>query len=1133
MRKRLQLTVILFSLCILRNYAQKNDETIKNIIPPSPNAFEMVKYGNMPLNEYQGMAQINIPIAEIKEKSINTSLELNYSKVGVKVDDLPNNAGMNWLLQMGGVITRTVYDRPDEDQMVERLIFDNYSEVNNLANAQDGTNEGLLLNAYHMYAKYDNEIDIFEFSVNGLSGKFYLDKNLKPVLLTKNNPVKIETVGVFNSTHQLIITAIDGTKYYFGGDNAIENTFRREILYYSDNITSFYLTKIQGIDGSIINFNYEHLGPRAYVTARNESMPVLETIQECVFGEPSASFNLYHTYQNDILRVKNAVSLTSISGTEKRIDLHYDHIADANADRITSIDIIDKRTNKKIQQVDFEYQNHFMNSRLERYFLKNIKKYNYDNNNIKVLEGEHSFDYDDPLGLPGRDSYSVDAFGYFNDKNNSTFLPNLNLLHNTDISSYPTYRYADRRSVFEKAKKGTLTSITYPTKGSTHFEYEGLDHKEQITEEEYNRVYSNNYSAETEKVIIVNGVDILDDKLKGRFFIAQDEITSNTPSVQLLKVSLAILNFDTNQLLENKEITLSRAQLSDIEAGYREKFEDFIFQTDKNVKYKLILSLVPRDNINYSGSISVSYTKEHIDKGNLGLRLKRMYDKDAGNNTAQNIKRLYYSLHKDINSETVALINYPNGYLSNKYDVAWCFIQDDPYHEHPLPTGVYVFEQAILSSVPKGAMSYSNYTRPFLFPNVTISYGGDNFEKGGEEKTFVIDQKDNTYILRAATGPLHSSLFYGHDLSSIVNDAITDFERPFQIDGFNGKPLEAKQFSRKDNRLLLQSKTNFSYETYPQETVYDLMVRPVYTLLSNPGYQPNSITTNLVIAHTPLRSYNVSLLNKIEKVYYDEVPLDVEDDSSYKKLETRTEYYYNNPSHNQLTDQKTTFPDGSSQLTNYKYAHEKPNQKLIEANMIGIPLITETTKTADNVTKTISKTETIYPTSLPDAQTGNLLLPKSAYSLDVLTGGISTDVTYNQYDSSGNLLQYTTKSGIPTAIVWGYNNTQPIAKIEGATYSQVSSLAGTIVTASDTDASAGINNDETSLIDLMKAFREGLPNYNVTTYTYDPLVGVRSITPPNGIKQVYIYDTANRLKEVRENSQSGNLLKEYQYNYKN
>ncbi|WP_374464396.1 hypothetical protein [Chryseobacterium sp.] len=59
-----------------------------------------------------------------------------------------------------------------------------------------------------------------------------------------------------------------------------------------------------------------------------------------------------------------------------------------------------------------------------------------------------------------------------------------------------------------------------------------------------------------------------------------------------------------------------------------------------------------------------------------------------------------------------------------------------------------------------------------------------------------------------------------------------------------------------------------------------------------------------------------------------------------------------------------------------------------------------------------------------------------------------------------------------------------------------------------------------------------MPNYQITTYTYDPLIGVRSITPPSGIREVYIYDSANRLKEIRENNQTGNLLKEFKYNYK-
>jgi len=61
----------------------------------------------------------------------------------------------------------------------------------------------------------------------------------------------------------------------------------------------------------------------------------------------------------------------------------------------------------------------------------------------------------------------------------------------------------------------------------------------------------------------------------------------------------------------------------------------------------------------------------------------------------------------------------------------------------------------------------------------------------------------------------------------------------------------------------------------------------------------------------------------------------------------------------------------------------------------------------------------------------------------------------------------------------------------------------------------------------------------ISTYTYDPLIGVTSITSPSGIKEVYGYDSANRLIEIKqqEKDTSGNLIlktiKEFNYNYKN
>jgi hypothetical protein len=201
--------------------------------------------------------------------------------------------------------------------------------------------------------------------------------------------------------------------------------------------------------------------------------------------------------------------------------------------------------------------------------------------------------------------------------------------------------------------------------------------------------------------------------------------------------------------------------------------------------------------------------------------------------------------------------------------------------------------------------------------------------------------------------------------------------------------------------------------------------------------------------------------------------------------------------------------------------------------MTGIPVITEMKEN----NKIIGKTETIYPTSIPTPQAGNLMLPLSQKTFDLQTiTNIATEVTYDKYDSKGNLQQYTTKDGISTTIIWGYNKTQPIAKIVGAKLSDIQqSIIDSIVTASDTDAQAAPNNDETSFLSVLNSFKthSALSNYQISTYTYDPLIGVRSITPPSGIREVYIYDTANRLKEIREDNQTGKLLKEFKYNYKN
>lgn len=142
---------------------------------------------------------------------------------------------------------------------------------------------------------------------------------------------------------------------------------------------------------------------------------------------------------------------------------------------------------------------------------------------------------------------------------------------------------------------------------------------------------------------------------------------------------------------------------------------------------------------------------------------------------------------------------------------------------------------------------------------------------------------------------------------------------------------------------------------------------------------------------------------------------------------------------------------------------------------------------------------------------------------------------YEIYDNKGNLIQYSTNNNIPITNIYGYGQTLPIAKIEGATYSEVLSALG-VQNYTDSQIYIKSNLDvdqvtENSLIEELDNFRKSplLSNYQTTTYTHNPLIGVTSTTTPSGMREIYRYDTFNRLEKI-ENI-NGEILKKFNYNY--
>ncbi|MBW8524868.1 hypothetical protein K0U91_09040 [Chryseobacterium chendengshani] len=1054
---------------------------------------------------------VNIPLFSLKNGNIPLDLELKYTKAGVKVNEIPNSTGINWILNTGGIITRTINDIADE-KVVHNLF--NLLPYITLSNPQTW---GAYVLQYN-----DHEVDIFNFTIGHYSGSFYLDGNFQPVILTKDNNCKVEVIGSFSQNYEFKITTNEGIIYHFGSTGFTEKTLNKDDPS-TAGVTSFYLKDITstGTD-QIVNFEYETGTTRQIVTGiqQNYNSDIVIISEPACGGHPLPVGGIQQN--NSLLKISDPKRIKSIISEDKIISFEYsnDHIL---YNKLSNINI--NVNNNLLKKYTFNYIDNLNNNVLQRYFLTQVKFYESHLNTL-TLKQEYTLEYDQPLEMPARLSKSIDYLGYYNDQSNSinTLIPNINLFEGTSNPAYNNF--ADRRPVFELAKYGTLKSITYPTKGKTIFEYEPIS--EAPKDEEFHLNIGNQLMGDPISYVDIDNKELF----PYEFFngIAQISLhlrsndVSTSPPLKAM-AELEILN-DLNQVIYYKSLGVSK-----ITPGYSTKAEDE-FTLDRTKKYKFRYKIKNNVCSNCEGHVTIKYKKLDIQNG-PGIRLKKQYD--ISENNVVNIKRMYYTNFLDIpnikKNNTILIPNFKTHFLlqtrlPNAQTSSGCY--DHPTDSYPGSSTVVENLKSTpnVSSLgynyPSGNLTepnYFNFNDP-MYSDITISFGGDQFEKGGEEKRYYVKPRNEDFTL-------FSPDFYqlgADDRQILGNDGILSlltqsvgkkFYRLFSFPNVDGKLLSDKLFKIHNNNIVYNKIIENTYSFNEDRKVYNILGTDIYP---SPFGDPFEIK-NKFITYYPT-SIDEALLSETTITDFPN-----SNDPNIKII-TNIKNEYLNPQ-NQLTKQITTLADQSVHETSYAYAFEKGNQKLMNANMIGIPLETTVIKKQNlsDPGKTISKTEIKY-----DHATN--VLPSSSLSFNVLNGTMSTEVTYDQYDNKGNLLQYTTKDGVWTAIIWGYNQSLPIVKIVGSRNFS-NALINLAIQASNLDASNPAN--EPALLTALDNIRKDslFSDYQITTYTYDPLIGVTSITPPSGIREVYIYDSANRLKEIRENDAAGKILKEFKYNYKN
>jgi YD repeat-containing protein len=266
-------------------------------------------------------------------------------------------------------------------------------------------------------------------------------------------------------------------------------------------------------------------------------------------------------------------------------------------------------------------------------------------------------------------------------------------------------------------------------------------------------------------------------------------------------------------------------------------------------------------------------------------------------------------------------------------------------------------------------------------------------------------------------------------------------------------------------------------------------------------------------------------------------------------------YTYDSPNHFQMTNSTEESSNGELVVSKLKYAQDYTYSGTpigeggatilaLKAKNIVTPIESNMIRKAADGTleRVVSGGITFYDNTV--------VKPTYSYSLETTEAILSGNFTFSRvngvlFEKDGRypvnatqLSTYYTNSGNPkesfirestnqvTTYLWGYNHALPIAEIKNANYATVVGVVGQAVI----DNLASTNNLTDAQIRSALAPLYSLSNALTTIYTYNPLIGITSVTPPDGLISTYEYDKLGRLQFIKNNK--GEIVKGYKYGYK-
>lgn len=1070
--------LLLFSL---NGLSQITEADWAEVLPPSPAASELGKAGLVNSHLASGIANIQIPLFNFSTKDLALQISLSYSGNGLKVDQTASRVGMGWMLNAGGVINRTVYGNPD-----------NGNWANIPADFPSTTGEALknFVNSV-VGSDYETEPDVFSYSFAGHSGRFIL-VNQKFIKLEENNLVISGDLNGFE------IKTPEGVIYKF---NAIESSRSLNLgTFYNktDIKNAWFLTSVTHPGGDTIYLRYNNCeffylaGVSQMFTYREASEGSCGSTQCPVlpaFSENSSYLRNSGVYVSQISSNRRSSGVLKFNYSS-RTDLpgdyflqsvrHYDAMGDRLGDITYYNDFPTKVYNLSyaLANSSSAFGSGYMSNHAsvtKRIFLTGLS------DEVK----SYNFEYDRMNDLPPRLSFSQDGNGLFNGELNRSLIP-MPKTKSQHVNAFSSYGFGERRPNWNYSKRGMLTKIIYPTGGVDSLIYEA------------NSVYVN------------SPPDCANPDFTAYLFKAASSVFKQTTTTysevfnfacpQTVPLTVACRPTNDAYPYANYRFTVDLADpdfqtsspLFDSGSGYQVtagKGEEITFYVHLPAgRHRLALKVLGPTE----GYASFSYNSSLAFEGNKevsGVRVAKVLSYDPITHKT-NIKKNYYN--DPVTGRSTGVLQ------NNQFD-----------YESPVKSFIRCEGE---TSIPC-LLQICNYTRYFSsdviglndmvgnhigYRKVTEGYGED-FENGGVEHTY--DIRFDGFAATRLGNPVPSAPFSNFGM-------------------FSGLESNQKTFKKlgADYITLKNVRSTYKYDSRKQ-TEYKF-----YAFRKDAGYGICNIINNI----NDYKGLNIAeYLLYSRWMYKDSTITTAFDINGLNPITTLETDIYLSDVHKQISANQTALSNGKSKKLIYKYPHDMVSagkdldgiyQEMINGNIIS-PQI-ETIALINDQQINLKRTNYYRPFT-------GIYVPRSIETQQATSSPTESRVKFHNYDIAGNLLSVSKEHGAVESYLWGYGGQFPIAKIENASYAEIENAVGVPAIEAMHSNSNPTNQAVLSFVESLKG---ALPKAYVTTYTYDPKVGVISSVDAKGMTTYYEYDEFQRLANVKD--QNLNIVKNFQYHFR-